>query len=125
MKVLKRWLQFLGNGIIYSDDWMGFLKKREKYTLNNQTQKLEKIPQELYYIGVEGTVCNGFAIYRTKELKDPIAKLCTGSKALILACYIYEYAAKNIYLLKSESGLIGWALEDKIFENLKDLPLTD
>ncbi|MEO0230542.1 MAG: hypothetical protein ABIL77_03175, partial [candidate division WOR-3 bacterium] len=88
MEVLKRWLQFLGNGIIYCDDWMGFLKKREKYILNNETRKLEKIPQELYYTGVEGTVCNNFTIYRTRELKDPIAKLCTGSKALILACYI-------------------------------------
>lgn len=125
MGILARWPQFLGNGIIYCDDWMGFWKRREKYILNTQTRKLEKIPQELYYVGVEGTVGKSFTIYRTKELKEPIAKLRTGSKVLILACYIGKEEAKNIYLIKSESGLLGWAAEDKILENLKDLPLAD
>lgn len=120
-----RWPEFYGNGIVNVDGWMGFWKKREKYLLNAKTRKLEHVPQELYYVGVEAHVRKSFPIYRTRAKAEIVANLSPNSKCLILACNPSpQQPMEDWYLIRSASGLMGWARERTLFDNLT-LPLAD
>lgn len=92
-----------GNGIVLVDQWRNFWTKREKYILNPKTRKLDIVLQELYYVGVKARVKMMFPIYKTKSGSKIVANLKPQSTSLILACDINGW-----YLIKSESGLIGW-----------------
>lgn len=83
---LSRWPEFLGNGIILVNDWMGFWAKRDKYVLNKKTRTLRLVPQELYYVGIEAKVKESFPIYKTRQSSEIVANLKPKSKILILVC---------------------------------------
>lgn len=123
---LARWPKFLGNGIVLVDDWMGFWSKRDKYILNKKTRTLELVPQELYYVGIEATVERSFPIYKTRTGSKIVANLKPNSKILILVCdpspddYLSHW-----YLIKSETGLIGWTQERSLYDNVEGLPIAD
>lgn len=133
---MSRWPTFVGNGIVYVDDWMGFWSKRDKYVLDVNKRILKLIPQELYYVGIEAKVIKSFPLYRTREGVEILAHLKPDSKVIILACdpsptepkgkkddiddYLYDW-----YLIKSETGLLGWARLKSFEENLKGLPWAD
>lgn len=130
MGVLSRWPTFPGNGIVLVDDWMGFWSKRDKYTLDPKTRQLVLIPQEFYYVGVEGIVKEQFPIYRTREGNDIIANLKKESSILILA-WAPTKNKKSVnspegwYLIKSSTGLLGWTTAKVVFERVGGLPLAD
>ncbi|MBE0433547.1 hypothetical protein IBX73_08800 [candidate division WOR-3 bacterium] len=125
MAYFGRWPEFYGNGIVNVDGWMGFWKKREKYVLNAETRKLEHVPQELYYVGVEANVRKSFPIYRTRTKSDIVANLSPNSACLIMVCDTSPaQPMENWYLIRSSSELVGWAPDIAIYENL-DLPLAD
>lgn len=126
MGILSRWPSFQGNGIVYVDDWMGFWIKREKYVLNKNSRLLDRVPQELYYVGVEATVKKSFPIYRSRNGLQSIANLREGSKILIFACDPQDTNYLNHwYLVKSESGLLGWAKLGNFMEKVQGLPWAD
>ena len=118
---LIRWPDFPGNGVVYVDDWMGFWARTDKYVLNPQTHVLECILQELYYVNYEIFVKESFPIVKSPTDKTVIANLKPGSRAKILACdfpterkdVFYDYE-ERWYLIKSESGICGWAQEKTI-----------
>lgn len=123
---LSRWPEFLGNGIVYVDGWMGFWQCRNKYVLNNSTRELERIPQFAYYVGVKATVRNSFPIFKDRELKEKVALLSKNSEIEILVCDMdFREWNEHIYLIKSKSNLIGWASNQDIYNNLEGLPLAD
>jgi hypothetical protein len=126
MALLARWPEFLGNGIVYVDDWMGFWRRREKYVLNNSTRKLELVPRFAYYVGVKATVKKSFSIFKDKDLKQEVALLGKYSEIELLLCDMnYRKAYDDLYLIKSKSNLIGWAGCKDVFENLEGLPWAD
>jgi hypothetical protein len=124
--------KFSGNGIVLVDDWMGFWIKREKYVLDKGSMALRLVPQELYYVGIEGKVDKGFPIYEKRTGSDVVANVRPGSKVLIIACdpsptsddatggYFLDW-----YLIKSETGLVGWARLGEFGERMSDLPWAD
>ncbi len=114
-----RWLEFLGNGIVLADDWMGFWTITRKYVLTKD-RKLVEVPQEFYFVGVTGKVSKPLILYQTRQGKQVLANLRAGSKAEIILS-----DAKGWYLVKSEKGLLGWAKEESILQSISDLPLAD
>jgi hypothetical protein len=105
-----------GNSIILSDTWQGFWNRRDKFALDAKKAKLAEVPQDLYAVGVEATVKKTFPLARTRTEKTAIANLAQGSKIQVIA------AARTggnawMYLVKSSTGLMGWATAKDIAEN--------
>ncbi len=120
---LSRWPHFSGNGIVLVDTWMGFWKKREKYVLDRVSRKLLHVPQEFFYVGVTATVRKSFPIVRARGSRDVVAHLKPGSTILLL---LYDPSGGNErYLIKSETGLLGWATYETIHAHVEALPLAD
>lgn len=126
MGKLMRWPEFPGNGIVYVDDWMGFWKKKDKYVLDRENRTLKLIPQELYNVDVEGSVLTSFPICQNRAGSKILADLAAGSKITILACdpsnpdYDEQW-----YLIKTETGLLGWAKLKTFRENVEGLFWAD
>ena len=119
--------EFLGNGIVYVKQWMGFWAKNNKYVFEQKAKKLYEVPQEFYAVGVEATVKESFPIYKTREYKEVIAYLKPETKMTLLVCdpSPETHNASWSYLLKSSSGLIGWAKENQFSQKVQGLPLAD
>jgi len=123
---LERWPTFIGNGIVYVDDWEGFWTKRDKYVLNKAGRTLDYVPQFAYYIGIMIRVENSFSIYRDIDLKDQVALLSKYSDIELLLCKTINGEWDDyLYLIKSESGLLGWAKADVIFKNSTGIHWAD
>ena len=132
---------FNGNGIIYLDKWEGFWTSRDKYLLDKDSRTISLIRQFAYYVGVEAKVKNSFPIFQEQELKNKVASLSNGSEIEILLCDKDEYKYSNSngsieysgitelsrykYLIRSKSGLVGWAGNKEISENIEGLPWAD
>lgn len=107
---LSRWPTFFGNGIVHVKNWMGFWSKTEKYVLQKHTRTLKRIPQEFYYVGIEAIVKESFPIYKTRKGVHRVAYLKAVSNILLLVCDPSdEDFFSHWYLIKSSTGLIGWA----------------
>lgn len=117
--------KFTGNGIVYVNDWMGFWSKRNKYKLDNTIRKLQLVEQEAYYVGLKTEVKKGFKIYKQKDLLEEVALLKDNSTIEFLICDLKgrDYLDYR-YLIKSSSGLIGWADFSSFYENM-DLLMAD
>jgi hypothetical protein len=117
---------FNGNGIVYLDNWMGFWKSRDKLVIDKTTRKPQIINQFAYYVGVKAKVKNGFAIYQETALIHKVAVLSENTGIELLLC---DKTSKDYftfkYLIKSESGLIGWANLKSILDNTEGLPTAD
>ncbi len=126
MGKLMRWPKFPGNGIVLVDNWMGFWQKRDKYVLDNKTRTLYLVPQEFYYVGIEATVKESFPIYKTRTGSEVVANLKPGSKIFILVCDTSpdDYDS-HWYLIKSETGLVGWAALKSFTGKVEGLPWAD
>jgi len=132
---LWRWPKFFGNGIVLVEDWIGtFWSKIDKYVLNKETRTLRLIPQELYYVGIETSVIEGFPIYRAKGDSTIITNLKPQSKVMVV---LYDPPSQHCkekphndecfsdwYVIKSEEGIIGWA-RFASFRNKLYLPWAD
>jgi hypothetical protein len=132
---LSRWPKFIGNGIVLVDGWMGFWKKREKYVLDKTARTLRRVPQEVYHVGAEATVRESFPMYHSREHSDIVARVRPGSKVLILVCdpspecKTPEGEADDYYcdwyLLRSVTGLTGWARLRSFWDKVEGLPWAD
>lgn len=127
MATLSRWPVFLGNGVVYVDNWMGFWTIRRKYQLDSKKRQLNCVPQEFYYVGVEATVRRSFPILQRRDDRSAVvAKLKPNSKVMILLCDPSPKAyGDDWYLIKSESGLVGWTKEKGFTEKFHQLPYAD
>ncbi|MBN2572705.1 MAG: hypothetical protein JXA68_11295, partial [Ignavibacteriales bacterium] len=126
MEYFGGWPEFQGNGMVYLDQWQGFWARRDKYVLDKEKRKMKFIEQFAYYVGAKVTVKNSFTIYKETNLKDEVALLKKGSEVEILICDCIkrEYFDYK-YLIKSESGLLGWSGIDAILENTEGLIMAD
>ena len=122
---LARWPKFQGNGFVYVDDWIDFWQKREKYRLDRKSHSLVRVPQEFYHVGLETTVMKSFPIYRTREGGAVVGRLRQDSRCLILVCDSSRGRFSDWwYLIKSTTGLVGWARYRDFWGKLA-LPLAD
>jgi len=117
-----------GNGDVHSDVWMGFWARTDVHRLDPSTGLLEHINQEIVAVmgwydgvesGIECTVLEPFPIYVYPDGEDVIADLEEDNRFSILACYFTDpvfppegtwrdiYA--DWYMLRTESGITGWA----------------
>jgi hypothetical protein len=122
--VLSRWPEFKGNGEVIVNDWKGFWADREKYVLNKQNHELDSIPQDLYYVTQKKVVLESFQLHRSITDETVIATVRPGSVVEILACDEQRDSPERMYidvfwyLIKTESGLCGWAQEDSFSQEL-------
>ncbi len=119
---------FKGNGFVYNDSWQGFWMKRDKYSLNKKTHKLNLVPQFAYYVGIKDIVVNDwFAIYSDKNMTKKIATLSKKSKIEILLCETNNSKDENdyLYLVKSKSKLVGWVKSSILQKNCSGFNYAD
>ena len=79
--------------------------EREKYLWDRSAKKFRRVPQAFYYVGVEGKVVRSFPIFRAQSGSQVVARLRPKNAFLIL---VWDKKS-NRYLVRSESGLVGWA----------------
>jgi hypothetical protein len=112
-----------GNAIVLSDTWMGFWNRREKYALDRKAWKLNLVPQELYFVGAEGTVKESFPLVRSSKDKSVVANLAQGSKIQVLAATPEDPKTRDSwYLVKSSTGLLGWTRPQNLQDKTEGLP---
>jgi hypothetical protein len=126
MDRLSRWPTFKGNGIVYVDGWVGFWTDRDKYVLDDITRKLKLVEQFAYYVGVTIIVKKGFKIYKEKELINEVALLSKDSEIELILCdKMNQLFYEHKYLIKSKSGLLGWADFKTIEANTTGIQMAD
>ena len=114
-----------GNGIVLSDSWMGFWNRREKYVLDRKAWRLERVPQDMYYVGAEASVKQSFALVRSRTDKTVVANLAQGSKIQVIAAEpVGADDAPLWYLVKSSTGLMGWAQTQDLTDKTEGLPFA-
>ncbi|WP_395849544.1 hypothetical protein [Cystobacter fuscus] len=113
-----------GNGIILSDSWMGFWNKREKYVLDRPAWKIRAVPQPLYAVGVECKVKQSFPIVQGRSDKTPVATLAQDSRIQVLAADTSGRPGEEFYLVKSSTGLLGWASRADLEGKTEGLPFA-
>jgi hypothetical protein len=112
-----------GNGVVLSDTWAGFWNHREKYALDRKAWKLNRVPQELYYVGAEATVKQSFPLARSRTDKAVVANVAQGSKIQVLAAAPVGANNEDFwYLIKSATGLLGWTRAKELSEKTEGLP---
>ena len=119
MNSFKGYLTIKGNGIVYADNQESFWTRRSKFILDKLTHKLKETPQFAYYVGIENiTVKNYVSIYADENLTQKTATLSKNSKITILLCKKHKSDEnKDIYLIKSKSGLTGWIKYSELEKN--------
>jgi hypothetical protein len=118
-----------GNGAIYARVWMGFWACKQKYAFNPKTQMLIYVPQPAYYAGTPATVKNTFPIYLEHTSgSSVIANVSPGSKIQLVLFWTSTALPENStekngwYLIKTATGLCGWARLDSFREKVEGLP---
>jgi len=106
-----------GNGLLLTDCWMGFWERREKYTYDSQAGTFTHVPQELYWVDKPFKVASSFPLHRGREGQDVVANVRPGS-TLTLVAFWAGAPDSDWYLLRSESGLLGWARLSSFQEHL-------
>jgi len=109
-------IEFYGDGsMIVRDYSMSFWVRTVKYFITRQ-RTIEVVPQEFYYVGVEGVVKESFPIYAKRGSKVVVDVVKPREKILILLsdCSYKEPGkqwidpAKQWYLVRTERNLLGW-----------------
>jgi hypothetical protein len=113
-----------GNGIILSDSWMGFWNKRDKYVLDRPAWKIRAVRQPLYAVGAECKVKQSFAIVQGRGDKTPVATLAQDSRIQVLAADTSGRPGEELYLVKSSTGLLGWASRADLEGKTEGLPFA-
>lgn len=112
-----------GNGIVLSDTWTGFWNLREKYALDRKAWKLNRVPQEFYYVGAEATVKQSFPLARSRTDKAVVANVAPNSKIQVLAAAPVDANNSDFwYLVKSSTGLVGWTRGKELADKTEGLP---
>ena len=112
-------IKFLGNGTIVTSELRGFWFVHNKYVLDTRTRKLKYIPQDLFYVGTETEVYQGFPIYKTENFDEIVDNVRKGSEITILSCILDSYIPasyienicndSDLFLIRTENKLLGWA----------------
>lgn len=124
--------QIPGNGAVYSDDWMDFWTCHEKYALT-AGGVLAAVPQAAYYVGVPATVKQSFPVRTSASVAGAVvANVAPGSKIELL---LYQPlpgkplwkmmdGMKGWYLVKTATGLCGWARYEAFGDKVSGLPFA-
>lgn len=117
-----------GNGAVYAQWWTGLWTCHAKYA-PNPSGVLRFVPQAAYYVGVNGIVKTSFPV-RVAATKTAavVANVAPGSKVTLLLFQPYGKqpgsATEGYYLIKTQTGLCGWA-DYKVFDGrIPDLPFA-
>jgi hypothetical protein len=113
-----------GNGIILADSWQGFWSRRDKFTLDAKKGKVSEVPQELYHVGAEATVKKPFPLAASRTDKAPVATLAQGSRIQVIAAAPLKGGKGYLYLVKSATGLLGWATAGDLSGHTEGLPFA-
>ncbi|MBC8135077.1 MAG: hypothetical protein H8F28_04215 [Fibrella sp.] len=116
-----------GNGVVYIKHWMAFWMSDTKYAVG-KNGALQFVPQAGYYVGVSATAKQSFPI-RVSPTKTgaTVANVAPNSKIDLLLFMPYGKepsagAENGYYLIKTQTGLCGWA-DFKVFQSkVDDLP---
>lgn len=111
-------LDVTGYGIVYLRTWNDFWVRVDKYVLDSKSRKFDLVPQDFYYVGVEGNVRKSIPIYKTISSKEEVANLRENSTVLVVI------NKGDWYLVKSTTGLVGWVNGDVLLDNVT-LPTAD
>jgi len=112
-----------GNGIVLVDEWVGFWKRRDKFVLDAKKAQLRKVEQDVYWVGQEATVKKSFPLQRSRTDSAVVANLAPDTKVLVVAAAPPSAQGPNDwYLIKSSTGLMGWARIEYGSELLDGLP---
>jgi len=106
-----------GNGVLLSDCWMGFWERRETYTYDSRAGTFTHVPQEFYWVGKPYKVSSASPLHRSREDSQVVAHLKQGSTVTFVAFWAGA-ADSDWYLLRSETGIVGWARLSAIQEHL-------
>jgi hypothetical protein len=113
-------LSISGNGKIYVDVWHGNYSTKKRHTYDEKTQTLTETPQDLYYIGMELTVKESFPVYLERAKKSSKILLRKASRISLLAVDFSTGTCDGPggqktewgcewFLIKTSTGLLGWA----------------
>lgn len=117
-----------GNGVVYAEWWMSFWTVHTKYA-PDASGFLRFVPQAGYYVGVTGTVKESFPV-RVAATKSAaiVATVAPGSKVTLLLFQPYTKELKDdpegYYLIKTQTGLCGWADYRTFHNKIPDLPFA-
>jgi hypothetical protein len=100
---------------LYTKHWYSFWEKIEKYEFNLDSNKLSKIIQPFYYVGVTAKATNIIEFYSDLNSTNIVGKF---SRNKTVTFILYK---DSWYLVKSHLGLIGWIHEDSVFNNFSGL----
>ena len=104
-----------GNGAIYADHWMQFWDCKLKYAADLKARTLRFVPQPLYFVGQSAMAAKSFPIRRDQAASSAVvANVAPGSTFTVV---VYQMAKSpendsgggGWYLLKTQTGLCGWA----------------
>ncbi|MCX6873437.1 MAG: hypothetical protein NTW21_06465 [Verrucomicrobia bacterium] len=108
-----------GGGIVYGNSDNCYFTIRHSYALD-ESRKLSEVPQPMYYINKSFKADSDFPIQHSMNEVATVTKIDEGSDILIVALAYkpvkqatsrpgkVETNQRDWYLIKSQSGLIGW-----------------
>lgn len=136
----SRWPTFVGNGIVYVDNWEGFWKSRQKHVWSESRARFELVPQPFHHVGVDVTVTKPFPLLVTRPVPSGpkptrVARTKPGTKAHIVLAERPEDArcgdgredpfSCRWYLVRTGSGLLGWARLSDFMDKVDGLVMAD
>lgn len=127
--VVERAVAVSGNGVVYAGIWMGFWQCAQKFALDSKTQTLAFVRQPAYYVGVPATVKQTFPVRQDHTaVSGIVASVAPGSKIQLLLFWSASARPESSretngwYLIKTATGLCGWARFDSLREKVEGLP---
>ena len=111
-----------GNGILLADDWWGFWTRRDKYVLDRAHWRLERVRQPYYYVGQEARVVQSFPLAFDRTGAQVVAQLAPDSTIRVLAADTSIPGQFPWFLVKSSTGLLGWAEGQTLVRSTQGLP---
>jgi hypothetical protein len=121
--------EITGNGSVYTGVWMGFWRCSQKFSFDPKTQTLTLVRQPAYYVGTSTTVKRPFPIYLDHAAgRAAVATVAPGSKIQLLLFWSAASRPEMTreenawYLIKTASGLCGWARFDSFRGKVQELP---
>jgi hypothetical protein len=122
-------MEVSGNGAVYAGVWMGFWRCAQKFAFDPKTQTLVYVRQPGYYVGVPATVKQPFPVHIDHAAgSGAVASVAPGSKIQLLlfwsAASPPEAGTKDNswYLIRTATGLCGWARFDAFRDKVEGLP---
>jgi len=119
---------YKGNGIVLNRWWTCYVSITDKYVMDKRPRKLVLVPQEMYYIGKQHKVLRSFPIYYSRQNKSVVANVEPNSAITVLVYVLNQVDPKNPekhdvmkewFLIKTQSGLLGWVQLQTLTEDVE------